>query len=212
MSYFITGTDTGVGKTHVTALLLRAFNESGRSALGYKPLACGDRLDAEALRLAGCQPSLKLEEINPVFYRVPASPMAAAMIENRVPDVAAIRDGFDALRKKSEIVLVEGAGGWLVPITETYSMADLAADFALPVLVVVNNKLGALNHTLLTVRAIESGPLRCAGIILNQAADTRDAASISNRILLEKLLPHVPIVAEIMHGEECLDPALLASL
>ena len=65
---------------------------------------------------------------------------------------------------------------------------------------------------LLTVRAIESGPLRCAGIILNQAADTRDAASISNRILLEKLLPHVPIVAEIMHGEECLDPALLASL
>jgi dethiobiotin synthetase len=138
--------------------------------------------------------------------------MAAAMIENRVPDMAAIRDGFDALRKKSEIVLVEGAGGWLVPITATYSMADLAADFALPVLVVVNNKLGALNHTLLTVRAIESGPLRCAGIILNQAADTRDAASISNRILLEKLLPHVPIIAEIMHGEECLDPALLASL
>jgi dethiobiotin synthetase len=151
MSYFITGTDTGVGKTHVTALLLRAFNESGRSALGYKPLACGDRLDAEALRLAGCQPSLKLEEINPVFYRVPASPMAAAMIENRVPDMAAIRDGFDALRKKSEIVLVEGAGGWLVPITATYSMADLAADFALPVLVVESHAADRARHRIRSI-------------------------------------------------------------
>jgi len=212
MSYFITGTDTGVGKTHVTALLLRAFNEAGRPALGYKPLACGDRLDADILRAAGAEPSLPLNAINPVFYRVPAAPMAAAMIENRVPDLAAVRAGFDALAARATTVLVEGAGGWLVPISESYSMADLAADLGLPVLVVVNNKLGALNHTLLTVHAIEARGLRCAGLLLNQVADERDSASISNRILLEKLLPHVPILAEIMHGEEILDPGVVAAL
>ena len=212
MSYFITGTDTGVGKTHVTALLLRAFNQTGRSALGYKPLACGDRLDAEILRAAGADPSLPLDVINPVFYRVPASPMAAALIENRVTDLAEVHRGFQTLRQRAGIVLVEGAGGWLVPISSGYSMADLAADFALPVLVVVNNRLGALNHTLLTVSAIEARGLTCAGLILNQVEDARDAASISNRILLEKLLPHVPIVADIMHGEELLDPSVTAAL
>jgi len=212
MSYFITGTDTGVGKTHVTALLLRAFNQAGHPALGYKPLACGDRLDAEALRAAGADPALPLDAFNPVFYRVPAAPMAAAMIENRTPDLAAVRAGFAALAARAATVLVEGAGGWLVPISESYSMADLAADLGLPVLVVVNNKLGALNHTLLTVQAIEARGLRCAGLLLNQVADERDSASISNRILLEKLLPHVPILAEIMHGEEVLDPDVVAAL
>jgi dethiobiotin synthetase len=212
MSYFITGTDTGVGKTHVTALLLRAFNEAGHPALGYKPLACGDRLDAEHLRAAGADPSLPIEVINPVFYRVPASPMAAAMIENRTPDVAAVRAGFDTLCARAEIVLVEGAGGWLVPISAAYSMADLAVEFARPVIVVVNNKLGALNHTLLTVEAIRSRGLTCAGLILNQVADERDSASISNRILLDQLLPDVPVLAEVMHGEEVIDPEVVDRL
>jgi dethiobiotin synthetase len=212
MSFFITGTDTGVGKTHVTSLLLRAFNEAGRPALGYKPLACGDRLDADRLKAAGADPSLPLDAINPVFYRVPASPMAAAMIENRAPDIPAVRAGFDSLRARAGTVLVEGAGGWLVPISATYSMADLATDLDLPVLVVVNNKLGALNHTLLTVEAIVARGLHCAGLFLNQVADERDSASISNRLLLEKLLPDVPIMAEIMHGEEIIDPEVVDAL
>lgn len=212
MSFFITGTDTGVGKTHVTALLLRAFNKAGHPALGYKPLACGDRLDAEILRAAGADPFLPLEAINPVFYRVPASPMAAAMIENRAPDITAVRAGFDALRARASTVLVEGAGGWLVPISGNYSMANLAADLDLAVLVVVNNKLGALNHTLLTVEAIVSRGLHCAGLLLNQVADERDSASIANRLLLETLLPDVPVLAEIMHGEELIDPEVVDAL
>lgn len=212
MSYFITGTDTGVGKTHVTALLLRAFNEAGHPALGYKPLACGDRLDAERLRAAGADPLLPIEVINPVFYRMPASPMAAALIENRVPDMAAVRAGFESLRARTGRVLVEGAGGWLVPVSATFSMADLAVDFRLPVIVVVNNRLGALNHTLLTVESVRARGLSCAGLILNQVADERDAASISNRILLDQLLPEVPVLAEVMHGDEVMDPEVVRRL
>ncbi len=212
MSFFVTGTDTGVGKTHVTVLLLRALNEAGHRALGYKPLACGDRRDAELLRGAGADPGQPLEAINPVYFRVPASPMAAAMIENREPDLAAVRAGFDVLSGLAETVLVEGVGGWLVPVTAGYSMADLAVELGLPVLVVVNNRLGALNHTLLTVEAIRGRGLMCAGLILNQVADARDAASISNRVLLQHLLPETPILAEVMHGEERMDPAVVEAL
>jgi len=212
MSFFITGTDTGVGKTHVTTMLLRAFNDAGHRALGFKPVACGDRLDAEHLRAAGTDPTLPIEAINPVFFRVPASPMAAGLIENRVVDVAMIHDALAVLRARADVVLVEGAGGWMVPISATYSMADLAADLGLPVIVVVNNKLGALNHTLLTVDSISAHHVRCAGLVLNHVSDERDPASISNRLLLEKLRPQVPVLAEVMHGEEVIDPSGLSAL
>jgi len=212
MSYFITGTDTGVGKTYVTALLLRALNEAGHRAFGYKPLACGDRLDADWLRAAGADPGMPIESINPVYFKVPASPMAAGLIENRVVDLAAVRAGFQALRAQADVVLVEGAGGWLVPISPSYSMADLAVEFQLPVLVVVHNRLGAINHTLLTVEAIRARGLRCAGLVLNHVGDERDSASISNRLLLDQLLPGVPIVAEIMHGEEWVEPGVVEAL
>lgn len=212
MSYFITGTDTGVGKTYVTALLLRALNEAGHRALGYKPLACGDRLDADCLRSAGADPGMPIEAINPVYFKVPASPMAAGLIENRVADLAAVRAGFQALQAQADVVLVEGAGGWLVPISPSYSMADLAVEFQLPVLVVVHNRLGAINHTLLTVEAIRTRGLRCAGLVLNHVADERDSASISNRLLLDQLLPGVPILAEVMHGEEWLEPGVVEAL
>lgn len=212
MSWFITGTDTGVGKTHATSLLLRALNAAGRPALGFKPIACGDRMDADILRQSGADPSLPLDAINPVFFRVPAAPMAAAMIENRPADLNAVRAGFRALQEKAETILVEGAGGWAVPITPDYSMADLAAELGLPVIVVVNNRLGALNHTLLTVQAIQARGLRCHGLILNHVADERDSASISNRILLQQLLPAVPVLCEVMHGEETLDESALEVL
>jgi dethiobiotin synthetase len=85
------------------------------------------------------------------------------------------------------------------------TMADLAAALGLPVLVVVNNRLGALNHTILTVRAVQGRGLRCAGIILNYVADSRDTASISNTAVLRAVFPGVPVVAEVMHGETELD-------
>ena len=203
MHYFITGTDTDAGKTYVTCLLIEALRREGHAAVGYKPLACGDRVDAHALRQAG-EDTLTLDEVNPVYLKVPASPFAAGLLENKTVDVEAARQGFYSLASRFSHVLVEGAGGWEVPLTAKTSMADFAFDLAIPVIVVVNNRLGCLNHTILTVRNIQARGLTCAGIILNQVQDERDLASISNRMVLQQFLD-VPVLAEIMHGEAQMD-------
>ncbi len=199
MNLFITATDTDAGKTYVTRLLLEAFNGSGLPAAGFKPFCCGSREDSHALLGAGAA-GLTLDEINPVWLKTPASPYAAALIENRLLNVESVLEAFHALTHRFEHVLVEGVGGWEVPLAPQYTAADFAQELALPVLVVVNNKLGALNHTILTVRDIQSRNMRCAGIILNHVRDERDSASISHRRILEDMLD-VPVIGEVMHGE-----------
>lgn len=199
MHYFITGTDTDAGKTYVTCLLIEALRRAGRDAVGFKPFACGDRLDALALRQAS-EDALTLEEVNPVYLKVPASPYAAALLENRTVDAEVARQAFFSLAARHAQVLVEGAGGWEVPLQGKDTMADFAVSLGLPVIVVVNNKLGCLNHTILTVRSIQARGLTCTGIILNHVRDERDSASISNRLVLEHFLD-VPVLAEVMHGE-----------
>lgn len=203
MHYFITGTDTDAGKTYITCLLIEALRRAGHDAVGYKPFACGDRRDPLALQQASGG-VLAVEEINPVFLKVPASPYAAALLENRSVDVEAGRNGFYTLAARHAHVLVEGAGGWEVPLAGKDTLADFAVELGLPVIVVVNNKLGCLNHTLLTVRSIQQRGLKCAGVILNHAHDERDAASISNRRVLENFLD-VPVLADVMHGETEID-------
>ena len=197
--YFITGTDTDAGKTYVTCLLIEALRREGRSATGYKPFACGDRIDAARIREAGGG-VVGLDEINPEHLKAPASPYTAALLEGRKLDLAAARRGFYALAAAFDSVLVEGAGGWEVPLAPGMTMADFARSLEIPVIVVVDNKLGALNHTLLTVRAIQSAGVECAGIILNYVREERDSASISNRAVLEAFTD-VPVIAEVMHGE-----------
>lgn len=204
--YFITGTDTDAGKTYVTCLLLEALKRLGRTAAGYKPLVCGTRDDAIHLLNASHRPSgLVLDEVNPVWLKIPAAPYAAAMMENRRFDTTELITAFHALAARHDHVLVEGAGGWEVPLNEFSTMADLAQRLALPVIVVVNNKLGCLNHTLLTVKNIQARGLTCAGLVLNHVHDERDPASISNRMVLQHFLPDVPILAEVMHGETEID-------
>lgn len=203
MHYFITGTDTDAGKTYVTCLLIEALRREGKDAVGYKPFACGDRHDPLALQQASGG-TLSVEEINPVFLKVPASPYAAALLENRSVDVTAARQGYEALAAKHRYVIVEGAGGWEVPLAGRQTMADFAASLNLPIIVVVNNRLGCLNHTLLTVKNIQQRGLSCAGVILNYAHDERDAASISNRMVLQNFLD-IPVLAEVMHGETEID-------
>jgi dethiobiotin synthetase len=207
MHYFITGTDTNVGKTYVTCLLIQALRRVGKKAVGYKPVASGDRADATALMEACGDPALTMEEVNPVFLKVPSAPAVAAMMENKRIDLGTLRSGYESLAQRYETVLVEGAGGWEVPLNDIMTMADFAQALALPVIVVVNNKLGALNHTILTVRNIQARQMQCAGVILNYVADERDPASISNRAMLERFLD-VPVLAEIMHGETEIDCVL----
>lgn len=205
MRCFITGTDTDAGKTYVTRLLLEALNAAGHATAGFKPVCCGSRQDAVELANAGV-PGLSIDEVNPVFYKQPLSPLAAGWLENRPFDSEPVLNAWTALSARFEHILVEGAGGWETPLTPEKTMGDLAAALGLPVLVVVNNRLGALNHTLLTVRAIEARGLTCAGLILNYPHDERDSASISNAAVLRAALPRVPVLAEVMHGETALDP------
>lgn len=200
MRYFITGTDTGAGKTYVTCLLLRAMRAAGRSPAAFKPLCCGSRKDVADL-MAAATPGLEADTVNPIHYRMPLSPLAAGMLENRPFSMEPVRAAWTALSRDWPDILVEGAGGWEVPLTPALTIADLAAELALPVIVVVNNRLGALNHTLLTVRNIQARGLTCAGLVLNYVEDSRDTASISNAAVLRTMLPDIPVLAEIMHGE-----------
>jgi len=202
MSFFITGTDTGVGKTYVTRLLLEALRNGGQDAVGYKPVACGDREDAAILSEASG--GIAIEEINPVFLNTPVAPYVACMLENRTLNPAELLDGFHQLANKHATVLVEGAGGWEVPLAPNYRISDLAADLYLPVIVVAGNKLGALNHIILTVNAIRSRGLTCAGIVLNQLEDEMDTAMITNKGVVEDLTG-VPLLDHLIFGQDFLD-------
>ncbi len=213
MSLFITGTDTGVGKTRVAALLVRALRAAGTDAVGFKPICCGGREDAVAL--ADASGGVALNDVNPVWLRPPVAPYTAAMIEGRIADLALVREKFAQLRAAHAAVIVEGAGGWLVPVTRDFSMADLATEFALPVLVVAANRLGVINHTLLTVAAIRASGLKCAGVVLNHPQEPQpdDPAIVTNAGVLGELLSAgasgaVPLLGEIGFGAEVLPPSL----
>lgn len=197
--FFITGTGTGVGKTFFSRLLVRALRSTGLDAVGMKPICCGDRDDAEAL-VSASDHALTLNECNPVWMRPPVSPYTASMMEGRHVDLDLIRDQYRQLRARFPAVLVEGVGGWRVPLRRDYFVSDLAVDMGQPVLVVAVNELGALNHTLLTVEAVRQTGLSCAGIIFNHRTGEQDAAIFTNRAVLEELTD-VPILLEISPGQ-----------
>ncbi len=166
--YFITGTDTNVGKTWATVALMRYFINQQHSVIGMKPVSAGCVLDNGQLKnddalLLQRHASITLDYdlINPYAYLEPISPHLAGVANPVV--IAQIIEGFNALKPLADIVLVEGAGGWYTPLNANQSIADLAQALALPVIMVVAMRLGCLNHALLTYRAIESSGVPCAG-------------------------------------------------
>ena len=202
MSFFVTGTDTGVGKTYVTCLILALLRKHGHNAVGYKPVACGDREDANLL--AAASGGLPLDEVNPVHLNTPVAPYVAGLLENKTVNPAELLAGFHHLAATHTDVIVEGVGGWEVPLAPGYRVSDLAKELGLPVILVAANRLGALNHILLTIDAIRAKGLTCAGIILNQLADELDTAMITNKGVLEDLTG-VPLLDHLIYGQDFLD-------
>ena len=171
MNCFITGTDTGVGKTAVTCGLLTALRTNGKRVAGMKPVAAG--IDAagfneDVTALHACSiPGLAASTVSPYIFKAPTAPHIAARLENRVVEWMPLAIAYHALAAAVEVVLVEGVGGWQVPLSEDLMQAELPRRWSLPVILVAGIRLGALNHTLLTVAAIKQDRCTLLGWIAN---------------------------------------------
>jgi len=215
-AFFITGTDTGIGKTLVAAALLRAFADLGYRTVGMKPVAAGAELvdgvwvneDVRALRAAGNVEAAP-ELINPYLFREAIAPHIAADRKGVRIEIPRIRDAFDQLSKLAEVVVVEGVGGLLVPLSDRQDSADLAVALGLPVILVVGMRLGCLNHALLTAEAMAARGLRLAGWVANRL-DPEMSACDENIASLAARLGVRPI-AEFPHRPDP-DPAQLSRL
>lgn len=208
--YFVTGTDTGIGKTLIACALLRAFVGKGLRAVGMKPVAAGMRADGrnedvEQLIAAG-NVAAERELINPYLLREPLAPHIGARREGVAIDLEHIARCCETLRRGADVVIVEGAGGFRVPLNDDQDSTDLARRLGLPVILVVGLRLGCINHALLTDEAIRARGLRLAGWIANQvdphmACVEENVATLQGRIVAPFLgfVPHLakPVAAAV---------------
>ncbi|HUW18076.1 MAG TPA: dethiobiotin synthase [Sedimentisphaerales bacterium] len=171
---FVTGTDTGVGKTVIAGAIARILTDRGLKVGVFKPIATGcnrhweGRVSYDAEFLANCANSnLSLSTITPVGYLTPAAPIVSAAHEGRPMDFESIANAYRQICESSDIVIVEGIGGVRVPLTAEFDLLDLAAEFDLPVVIVARATLGTINHTLMTIDCLRSARLKIAGVVIN---------------------------------------------
>lgn len=206
---FITGTDTGVGKTYLAAALARRLREEGERVGAYKPAVSGREdsatwpvwADVEALHQA-LGGEFSRDVIAPQRFLAPLAPPVAARLEGRTVDASRLRQGAADWRDKADVLIVEGAGGLLCPLTETETVADLALDLGFPLIVVARLNLGTINHTLLTLEAARLRGMVVAGVVLNEAVPTEsgdlsgqtnpDELSRRTGIPILGIFPHAP--------------------
>jgi dethiobiotin synthetase len=218
--FFVTGTDTGVGKTLVACALVRAMRGRGLDVGVMKPIETGvgadGPLDAIALREAAAA-SEPLEEICPQSFALPAAPTVAAADEGLAVEMEAIRDAFARLRQRHEWLVAEGAGGLLVPAARDLSMADLCRELDLPLLIVGRAALGTINHTLLTLEAAEARRLPVAGVVISHCDGRLSEADRSNLEALRAALGDAlvgeipPLGDDQIPGEDSIDLEALLS-
>lgn len=219
-AYFVTGTDTGVGKTLVSAALLHAAGTRGWRGIGLKPVAAGAflrdgrQVNEDALLLqASASVALDYAQVNPVLLKQAVAPHLAAAEQGVRIDVAALAAHCRAVaRLPHDLLLVEGAGGWLVPINEHETMADLAEALGWPVILVVGLRLGCLNHALLSAAAIRASGLTLAAWVANTldpAMESLDAniAALDARLGAPRLgtMPALGSAPDLMRAAAALD-------
>ena len=192
-AYFVTAIGTDVGKTFATAALLYAARAQGKSVAGYKPLACGSEHAlggdvAEIIAAAGMEHT----QASPWWFAAPLSPHMAAAAEGKTIDPDAVVQWCRARAAGRDLVLIEGVGGVMVPITPTYTVRDWMQALALPVILVASNYLGAINHSLLTIEVLRQASIPIAAIIVSESVG---GVSLSQtEATIRTFAPEVPLI------------------
>jgi dethiobiotin synthetase len=222
--YFITGTDTGVGKTCVSLGLIHAFKSQGKIVTGMKPVSAGCTRTEHGLRNEDAVQlqhesfiEIPYDIINPYAYEPAVAPHIAAQELGEKIELDTMARCYKIIADQSEVVIVEGAGGWLAPINNSETMADLVTRLQLPVILVVGIRLGCLNHALISVESIKNCRLTLAGWVANQASTHMDKSQ-DNIEYLKHRIP-APLLGVIPHNTRitpmqtasCLDVTILKS-
>lgn len=205
---FITGTDTGVGKTMVTGAIAEQLARQGKAVGVFKPIATGCQVRREGLVSSDaeflahcCDSGFSLEQINPIRYHRDLAPSVAAEMSQKPIDWQALQLAYQYQGQNSDFVLVEGIGGVMVPLSKDYMVLDLMQDMALGVLIVARNQLGTINHTLLTIDACRNRGLKVVGVVFNQYhPDGADLAQETNARVIQET-SGVSVLAVIPYDE-----------
>jgi len=215
-SVFVTGTDTDVGKTRISVAIIELLQREGKRVAAMKPIASGCEVTIDGLRNDDAlklsqQADVKLayELINPYTFAPAIAPHIAAEQVNTAIELALIKQQFDLIQQQSDAVVVEGAGGWLVPLNQTETMADLAISLDLPVILVVDIRLGCINHALLTVKAIESTGLKLQGWIANNLGQNPESIEIVETLTQRIWAPCLGYVPRLEANESAADYLVL---
>lgn len=209
---FVTGTDTEVGKTRISTGLIAVLQKQGLKAAGMKPVASGcdwvagqwQNEDALAM-IAQSNVSLPYSVVNPYAFEPAIAPHIAASQVNNEVSISEIKQQFEQIKSEADAVVVEGAGGWLVPLNQTETMADLAVALDLPVVLVVAIKLGCINHALLSIESIQQRGLRIAGWVANHLDAQPESAEIIDTLKQHIAAPCLGVVPELLDGQSAAD-------
>ena len=205
-AFFVTGTDTDVGKTYIATALVRHFVQQGYQAVGMKPVAAGCQKENGELRntdvsalVAASNVDADLALINPYAFEPAIAPHIAAEQAGITVSLAKIQQAFDSLQAQADVVVVEGAGGFRVPINRQETMADLAAQLNLPVIMVVGIRLGCINHALMTAGSIRAAGLNLVGWVANRIDP--DMPALAENVTTLKAMIKAPCIADVAWGE-----------
>jgi len=221
-TFFITGIDTGTGKTLVTAGLMRALRAGGREVYGMKPVASGCKMaegelvsdDALVIQTSGSQ-VLPYLMVNPIALKNPCSPNIAARLESRETDVNVVMSAYADMPKTADFILIEGIGGWKTPFCDNADSADFVKMLGIPVILVVGLRLGCINHALLTLEAIQQNGIQLAAWVVSQTDPdfeySNESIAYLRNTMPAPLLAHIPFLSRIDLDSvaSCFDISLL---